>query len=93
MLKKSIEALYASFLPKGTHPFVYLSLTVKSENVDVNVHPTKEQVHFLYEDFIIEKITDDFSLRLANNNSSRTFLTQVIRNELTIVSTSSINDY
>ena len=80
LLKKSIESLYTAFLPKGSHPFVYLSLMVKSENVDVNVHPTKQQVYFLYEDFIVEKISDDFSSRLASNNSSRTFVTQVYSN-------------
>lgn len=93
LLKKSIEALYTAFLPKGTHPFVYLSLTVKSENVDVNVHPTKQQVHFLYEDFIVEKISDDFSACLAKNNSSRTFLTQVTSTRVISVSSSSVNDY
>ena len=78
MLKKSIEGLYSAFLPKHAHPFVYLSLILKSENVDVNVHPTKQQVHFLYEDFIVEKIRDHFSSCLAESNSSRSFLTQVV---------------
>ena len=78
VLKKSIEALYSPFLPKGTHPFVYLSLAIKPENLDVNVHPTKQQVHFLYQDLIIGKIVADFTTCLGQNNVSRTFMTQVI---------------
>jgi len=36
-LKKAIINLYSSYLPKGTHPFVYLSLEINPNNVDVNV--------------------------------------------------------
>ena len=52
-LKKTIELVYAAYLPKGTHPFVYLSLEITPENIDVNVHPTKQEVIFLHQDDII----------------------------------------
>ena len=55
-LKKAIEMVYGAYLPKGTYPFVYLSLEIAPENVDVNVHPTKHEVHFLHQDEIIEKV-------------------------------------
>lgn len=48
-IRKSIEMVYSAFLPKGTHPFVYLSLEINPKNVDVNIHPTKHEVHFLYQ--------------------------------------------
>ncbi|KAJ3286074.1 DNA mismatch repair protein [Borealophlyctis nickersoniae] len=77
-LKRAIEALYAAYLPKGSHPFVYLSLEIKPQNVDVNVHPTKREVHFLNEDKIVETVCEAFQDSLANANQSRTFYTQTI---------------
>lgn len=44
MLKKMVENIYITLLPKGSHPFVYLSLEINPQNVDVNVHPTKREV-------------------------------------------------
>jgi DNA mismatch repair protein MLH1 len=46
-LKRNLEAVYNAYLPKQTHPFMYLSLMIKSQNVDVNVHPTKSEVRSL----------------------------------------------
>lgn len=76
-LRKAIETVYTSYLPKNSHPFLYLSLEVAPENVDVNVHPTKHEVHFLHEEAIIEKIQQAVEARLLNSSSSRTFYTQV----------------
>ncbi|GAB5590145.1 DNA mismatch repair protein [Umbelopsis nana] len=78
MLKKMIENVYITLLPKGSHPFIYLSLEINPQNVDVNVHPTKREVHFLNEDSLIEAIADILQERLAGANDSRTFYTQTL---------------
>ncbi|ORZ06926.1 mutL-like protein 1, colon cancer, nonpolyposis type 2 [Absidia repens] len=75
-IKRMIENVYSSLLPKGGHPFVYLSIEIKPENVDVNVHPTKQEVHFLNEEWTINSIQEVFKELLENANSSRTFYTQ-----------------
>ncbi|TIA75829.1 hypothetical protein E3P91_00292 [Wallemia ichthyophaga] len=72
-LKKSIENAYSALLPKGSHPFVYLSLEIPPSNLDVNVHPTKSQVHFIDEDDIIEHITDALSNKLSTCNTSKSY--------------------
>lgn len=76
VIKKSVEQTYATFLPKGGHPFVYLSLEIEPQRVDVNVHPTKREVHFLNEDEIIAMICDEIRENLSKVDTSRSFMTQ-----------------
>lgn len=75
-IKKALEQTYATFLPKGGHPFVYLSLDIDPQRVDVNVHPTKREVNFLNEDEIIEAICNEIRTQLSHVDTSRTFMTQ-----------------
>lgn len=66
------------FLPKGGHPFVYLSIEIEPHRVDVNVHPTKREVNFLHEDETVELITEKIREQLAAVDTSRSFLTQTL---------------
>jgi DNA mismatch repair protein MLH1 len=77
-IRKALEQTYSTFLPKGTHPFIYLSLEIDPQRVDVNVHPTKREVNFLNEDEIIERICNDIRIKLADVDTSRTFRTQTL---------------
>ncbi|CCX05135.1 Similar to DNA mismatch repair protein Mlh1; acc. no. P40692 [Pyronema omphalodes CBS 100304] len=72
-IKKSIDAIYSTFLPKHGHPFVYLSIDIEPDRVDVNVHPTKREVNFLHEDEVIEIIAAGIQERLAAVDTSRSF--------------------
>lgn len=71
-----LEELYTFYLPKKTHPWCYISLEIEPQNVDVNVHPTKQEVKFLHENAIIEKIKQSLDERLSGNSASRTFYVQ-----------------
>ncbi|XP_062375957.1 DNA mismatch repair protein Mlh1 [Sardina pilchardus] len=77
-LKKAIETVYTAYLPKNTHPFLYLSLEIAPHNIDVNVHPTKHEVHFLHEDCIIESVQKHVESKLLGSNTSRTYFTQTL---------------
>ncbi|OWF42101.1 DNA mismatch repair protein Mlh1 [Mizuhopecten yessoensis] len=77
-LRKSLDTVYQAYLPKNSHPFMYLSLEIAPQNVDVNVHPTKHEVHFLHEDAIIESIQKAVEAKLLGSNSSRTYFTQAL---------------
>ena len=41
--------MYANYLPKHAHPFAYLSLRLPPADLDVNVHPTKREVHLVHQ--------------------------------------------
>ncbi|KAK8161923.1 histidine kinase-like ATPase [Phyllosticta citrichinensis] len=77
-IKKAVEQTYSSFLPKGGHPFIYISLEIDPHRVDVNVHPTKKEVNFLNEDEIIEMLCDEIRSSLGSVDTSRTFMTQTL---------------
>ncbi|ODQ67253.1 DNA mismatch repair protein MutL [Nadsonia fulvescens var. elongata DSM 6958] len=77
-LRKAVNAVYSAYLPKGGHSFVYIALEIVPKNVDVNVHPTKREVRFLYEDEIIEIICESLQTVLAGADSSRKFQTQTV---------------
>uniref|UniRef100_A0A0K8TEG6 DNA mismatch repair protein MLH1 n=1 Tax=Lygus hesperus TaxID=30085 RepID=A0A0K8TEG6_LYGHE len=76
-LRKAVEREYAIHLPSGAQPFIYLSLALDPKNVDVNVHPTKHEVHFLHEDEIIDSARSVIESKLLGSNKSRVFYTQV----------------
>ncbi|XP_076460299.1 DNA mismatch repair protein Mlh1-like isoform X2 [Babylonia areolata] len=77
-LRKAIDTVYQVYLPKGTHPYIYLSLEISPQNVDVNVHPTKHEVHFLHEESIISSVQAAIETRLLAANTSRTFFAQTL---------------
>ncbi|XP_047958624.1 DNA mismatch repair protein MLH1-like isoform X2 [Salvia hispanica] len=77
-LKRAIEIVYAATLPKASKPFIYMSIKLPPEHVDVNVHPTKREVTLLNQEIIIEKIQSAIESKLRNSNESRTFREQKV---------------
>jgi DNA mismatch repair protein MLH1 len=77
-IRKAIECVYAAYLPKNTHPFIYMSIEIAPANIDVNVHPTKHEVHFLHEDVVVESVQRAVEAGLLGCNVSRTYYTQAL---------------
>ncbi|XP_072981652.1 DNA mismatch repair protein MLH1 isoform X1 [Typha angustifolia] len=77
-LKRAIEVVYAATLPKASKPFIYMSINLPSEHVDVNIHPTKREVSLLNQENLIDTIQNAIESKLMNSNTTRTFQTQAI---------------
>ncbi len=75
-LRTAIEATYSEVLPKGTHPFIYLDIKLPLQHVDVNVHPTKREVGFLFEDELVSGVVGAVKALLVGANAARAFSTQ-----------------
>lgn len=63
-LKRAVEAIYRNKLPRGIGAFIYMSLLIDAKTVDVNVHPTKNEVRFLNEDDIIKSLVQHLEDKL-----------------------------
>lgn len=46
LLSKAVEEGYVGYLMQHQYPFCVLQITTKEASVDVNVHPTKQEVRF-----------------------------------------------
>ncbi|KAJ3026445.1 UNVERIFIED_CONTAM: DNA mismatch repair protein [Siphonaria sp. JEL0065] len=66
-IKRALENLYSSYLPKNSHAFCYISLEMKPQNLDVN------EVMFLNEEKVIESLCNTIKEKLAGVNDSRMF--------------------
>lgn len=77
-LKRALSTLYTAFLPKGSHAFIYLSLMIATDKLDVNIHPTKREVRFLNEEEIIQRICDEVHKSLGSADNSRLYKTQTL---------------
>ncbi|KAL6318206.1 hypothetical protein AAG906_035712 [Vitis piasezkii] len=88
-LKRAIEIVYAATLPKASKPFIYMSIVLPSEHVDVNIHPPSERILYIYlqvsllnQEAIVEKIQSAFESKLRNSNEERTFQEQRQRRKI-----------
>ncbi len=63
-LSKACEEGYYGFLMGHQYPFFVLNINFLNSSVDVNVHPTKQEVRFENETYILETLTKIINNRL-----------------------------
>lgn len=86
-LKKAIfEDVYSAVLSNNVYPFVYMNLEMDPMNLDVNVSPTKHEVNFSNEDFIVERIKKAVEEILLDINETKKLYTQKLLPGATLLS-------
>lgn len=75
-LRRGIQKLYSQYIPKGGYPFVFLSLQIDADKVDVNVHPSKREVRILDETEVVDAIVAGLEARLISQDASRKYKVQ-----------------
>ena len=61
IISKAIEEGYQSYMMQHRYPFCVLHITVPTENVDVNVHPTKMEVRFANQNSVYKLIAENIA--------------------------------
>ncbi|MBD48531.1 MAG: DNA mismatch repair protein MutL [Dehalococcoidia bacterium] len=52
LLSVALDDAYRGLLPQGRHPITILDLSVPTEELDINVHPTKREVKFRLDNIV-----------------------------------------
>jgi DNA mismatch repair protein MutL len=68
LLSYALIESYHRFLPRGRYPVAFLFVDVPSEEVDVNVHPTKREVRFRNEPRIRSAVMTQLTEILTRNS-------------------------
>ena len=68
IITTAIKDGYGSLLPKDLFPAAFLSLTIDTSLVDVNVHPTKKQVRLSREGEITQAVCDAVKTALLSHD-------------------------
>lgn len=65
-LSQALIKGYMGILPAGKYPAAVVSLTVNPRDVDINIHPRKEEVQFLYPRIIENTLTNFIKKQLES---------------------------
>lgn len=81
LLSKALEAGYAGFLMQHQYPFCVISIITKASKVDVNVHPTKQEVRFDDEITVASMLTEMIKSGLAKKEDIAEFTLDVTEDD------------
>lgn len=65
-IARIIEGKYRSLIPIGKYPIFLLNINLAPKEIDVNIHPTKQEIEFINEERVFNSISD----MLDNNVNS-----------------------
>lgn len=68
-LRKAVELAYEGLIPSDEHPHFFIYITVPTENLDINIHPSKKEVRFVDEAFIFQLLRQLVRESISTNAS------------------------
>eukprot|EP00191_Tetraselmis_sp_GSL018_P014134 CAMPEP_0177588888 /NCGR_PEP_ID=MMETSP0419_2-20121207/6483_1 /TAXON_ID=582737 /ORGANISM="Tetraselmis sp., Strain GSL018" /LENGTH=405 /DNA_ID=CAMNT_0019079151 /DNA_START=323 /DNA_END=1537 /DNA_ORIENTATION=- len=77
-LRRMLESVYSSVLPKASKPFAFMDIRLPARHVDVNLHPTKKEVGFVHQEELVDRLRQEVERVLLASNDTRTFTQQTI---------------
>lgn len=67
LIINTIENEYKTYIPNGRFPALFLFICTNPKNLDINVHPNKRTIKFIYEDNLLSLLSDCVYKSLAEN--------------------------
>jgi len=71
LISSAIAQAYETLLPRGKFPSFVLHITIRPDEVDVNVHPRKTQVKFINSSNVFKAVKQAFSTTLENTHATQ----------------------
>ncbi len=71
-LSLALRNAYGTLIPKGRFPVAVLKISIDTKEVDVNVHPTKNQVRLSHEIEVSDAVSEAVKRALSNKNLAPT---------------------
>ncbi len=73
IIEQAIKDAYGNYLMRQEWPFVVLDIVLKPEELDVNVHPRKEEVKFVSEEKVYGAVFSAIKLELTKSKQFKTY--------------------
>lgn len=67
LIINTIENEYRTYIPNGRFPALFLFVSTNPKNLDINVHPNKRTIKFIYEDDLLSLLRECIYKFLSEN--------------------------
>lgn len=67
LIINTIENEYRTYIPNGRFPALFLFISTNPKNLDINVHPNKRTIKFIYEDDLLSLLRECTYKSLSEN--------------------------
>ncbi len=79
---KSIEGEYKSLIPSGRFPAFFIFIETASRNIDVNIHPNKKEIKFVYEESLLDLLSINISKILYENTAIKSLKSEEKKDDI-----------